>query len=88
MRRLRRYLKPYPFDERRRRLASRQACPLHRAELIRDKGLSIARPINDDRQEKGLLAGHVMRPFDREVPLVPKVPFEALLGMLRDDRDE
>jgi len=75
-------------QRKRGRLPARQAHPLHRAELVRDKSLPVARTITDDRHEERLLSGHVMRPFDREVPLVPKVTLEPLLRVRGDNRNE
>jgi hypothetical protein len=79
---------PYPFDKCRRRIASGQACPLHRPEGVRDKRLLLARAINDDRHQEWLLLSHVVCAFDGELPLVPKVALKPLLGVLGDYRNE
>ena len=61
---------------------------MDRLECIRDKRFLIASAVNDDRYQERLLLGHVMGAFDREVPLVPKIPLEPLLGVLGDHRNE
>ena len=61
---------------------------MDRLECIRDKRFLIASAVNDDRYQEGLLLGHVMGAFDCEVPLVPKIALEPLLGVLGDKRNE
>ena len=48
----------------------------------------LRRTVNNDRNQEGLVLGHVMGAFDGEIPLVPKVTFKPLLGVLGDNRDK
>ena len=62
--------------------------PLHRPKRIRHKRVLIARTVNDDRHQEGLLLGYIVGTVDRQLPFAPKIPLEPLLRVLGDDRDE
>ena len=55
---------------------------------LRYKGLLIARTVNDDRHQEGLLLGHMVCTFDGELPFVAKIALEPLLGVPGDNRNE
>jgi hypothetical protein len=61
---------------------------LHSSKVVRDDRLPIASAVDDDRQEEGLLLGHVVGTLNRELPFVPEVALEALLRVPGDDRNE
>jgi hypothetical protein len=67
---------------------ARQVRPLHCPERVRDYRVLIAGRVDNDRQEERLLLGHVMCTLGCELPFMPKITLEALLSVLRDNRNE
>jgi len=70
-----------------RRLTCGKRRPLHVPERVRDNGLLIAVPSNNDWHEECLLLGHVVCTFRWRVPFVSKVTLKTLLGVLGDNRE-
>ena len=76
------------LDERRRRVAARQARPLQFAESVRDAFVRLRRAVDDDREQEGLVRRDQVGAIDRQLPLEPEVAFDAIMGIRGDDREE
>src|SRR6185312_6524350 len=78
----------HSLNKRRGRFTAGEARPLHRSEKVRDYRTPIVGTVDDDRHEERLLLRHVMSAFGGKHPLMAKITFESLLGMLGDDGNE
>jgi hypothetical protein len=76
------------FNKGRGRFACGKPRPLHGSKVVRDDRLPITGAVDNDRHEERLLLGHVVGTFDGELPFVPEIPFEPLLRMLGNNRNE
>jgi len=62
------------LDERRRRVAARQARPLQFAESVGDAFVRLRRAVDDDRQQEGLVRRDQVGAIDLQLPLEPAFP--------------
>ena len=77
-----------PLAECGRRLARRQARPLHPVERVGQVGNPFPSFIDTHRDDKGLVAGNHLGALVGDRPLEPKVPFRTRCGVSRDDGDK
>jgi hypothetical protein len=61
---------------------------MHIPELIGYPLVVLARVVNNDGQQEGLVGCDQVRPVNRELPFEAEVPLDAIVRVPRDDRDE
>jgi len=74
--------------QRRGRLAARNPRPLDRQEFLGNAGARLGGVVDDDRQKKEVIVGHVERALDGQPPLPAEVAFGTRIGLRRYDRRE
>jgi hypothetical protein len=61
---------------------------VNRKKLLGDPCASLGSVINDDRQEKGVIIGHVEGSFDRQPPLTAEISLGTRFGPSGNERHE
>ena len=61
---------------------------MHLPKPLRHPFIIITRVVDDDRQQESLVGRDQVGAIDRELPLETEIPLDAIVRVVRDDREE